>query len=58
MALAVHGIDRALPPLHPAARLAILVASGALIYGAWLLAFARDAIGELAAVVRRRPLPA
>ena len=58
MALAVHGIDRALPPLHPAARLAILVTSGALIYGAWLFAFARDAIGELTAVVRRRPLPA
>jgi len=58
MALVVTGVDRLLPPIDPAPRLALLVLTGAIVYGAWLLAFARDAVGELVALTRRRPLPA
>lgn len=54
MAAGVVLLDHLLPPLAPARRLAILVASGATIYGAWLATFARDAIGELLALIRRR----
>ena len=53
-ALVVMLVDRALPPLAPVARLAVLVVTGGAIYGAWLLAFARPLVMELIALVRRR----
>ncbi|MES2056978.1 MAG: lipopolysaccharide biosynthesis protein [Pseudomonadota bacterium] len=56
MALAVRIVDSALPPLSPLPRLTILVATGALVYGAWLMLFARGVIRELIAVVRKQPL--
>jgi O-antigen/teichoic acid export membrane protein len=56
MALSVIFTDRLLPPLSPAPRLGVLVTSGALIYTAWLLAFARRQVKELIAIVRKRPL--
>ena len=58
MALVVALVDRALPPLHPLPRLAILVATGGLIYGAWLLIFARQVVRELVAIIRHRPIQA
>jgi len=57
MAVAVTLVDRALPPLHPVPRLTILVATGCLVYGGWLLAFSRQVVRELIAIVRHRPLP-
>lgn len=56
MSLAVRLVDHLLPPLMPPARLAVLVATGAAAYGAWLVLFARRAARELVAIVRRRPL--
>jgi O-antigen/teichoic acid export membrane protein len=56
MALVVSLIDHVLPPLAPAPRLGVLVATGAATYGAWLSLFARDAVRELVAIVRHRPL--
>ncbi|GAA0338427.1 hypothetical protein GCM10009087_56130 [Sphingomonas oligophenolica] len=58
MALAVILVDRALPPLHSLPHLAILVAAGGLVYGAWLLLFARQVVRELVAILRHRPMPA
>ncbi|MDQ2878175.1 MAG: lipopolysaccharide biosynthesis protein [Pseudomonadota bacterium] len=58
MAIGVTLIDRALPPLGPSARLIVLMAAGAAIYGGWLLAFARDTVRDLIAIVLRRPLQA
>jgi O-antigen/teichoic acid export membrane protein len=54
MGLTVAAIDRALPPLAPPLRLAILVPTGVLTYGvlAWLLA--RPLIGQALALARRR----
>ncbi|MGN6374714.1 MAG: lipopolysaccharide biosynthesis protein [Sphingomonas sp.] len=56
MALVVIAVRRALPPMAPLPLLAILVTSGAAAYGLWLALFARDAVRELAAIVRHRPL--
>jgi O-antigen/teichoic acid export membrane protein len=56
MALGVVMVDHILPPLHPLPRLAILIAAGGAIYGAWLLLFARQVVGELIAIVRKQPL--
>ena len=58
MAVAVAMLRGTLPPMTPAAELAILVTSGIAIYGAWLLAFARGAVIELAGLVFRKRLPA
>jgi O-antigen/teichoic acid export membrane protein len=58
MALGVVLVRGALPPMASVAELAILVATGAAIYGAWLLAFARGAVVELAELVFRKRLPA
>lgn len=58
MALAVVLVDDILPPLHPVPRLAILMATGGLVYTGWLLIFARSLIRELIAIVRKQPLPA
>jgi O-antigen/teichoic acid export membrane protein len=54
MALVVSLIDHLLPPLTPAPRLGVLVATGAAAYGAWLTLFARDAVRELLAIIRHR----
>ena len=56
MALVVVAVRHALPPMAPLPQLAILVASGAATYGLWLSLFARDAVRELAAIIRRRAL--
>jgi O-antigen/teichoic acid export membrane protein len=56
MALVVIAVRHVLPPMAPLPQLAILVASGAAIYGLWLALFARDAVRELAAIIRRRAL--
>lgn len=58
MALVVRSVDGALPAVQVQLRLAILVAVGAAVYGAWLAVFARATVRELIAVVRRRPLQA
>jgi O-antigen/teichoic acid export membrane protein len=58
MALAVVLVDHLLPPLAPFPRLAILVATGGLVYAGWLLIFARSLIRELIAIVRKQPLSA
>src|SRR3546814_16768894 len=58
MAIGVTLLKAALPPLAPIAELAILVAGGAAFYGAWMLAFARGAVVELAELVFRKRLPA
>lgn len=54
MALGVVTLGRALPPLPELARLGLLVALGAAIYGGWLLVFARGQLDELIALVRNR----
>jgi O-antigen/teichoic acid export membrane protein len=56
MALAVVLVDHFLPPLHPLPRLAILVATGGLVYAGWLMIFARRVVRELVAIVRKQPL--
>ena len=58
MALAVVLVDDILPPLRPVPRLAILMATGGLVYTGWLLIFARSLVRELIAIVRKQPLPA
>ncbi|NIJ31118.1 O-antigen/teichoic acid export membrane protein [Sphingomonas insulae] len=57
MAIVVMMVDHALPPLAAPIRLAILVAAGAVTYGAWLAMFARGTVRELIAVIRKRPVP-
>lgn len=47
MALVVVLLDRVLPSLPEAARLALLVGTGGAIYGLWLLRFARERLTEL-----------
>jgi O-antigen/teichoic acid export membrane protein len=56
MALVVRLVDTALPPMAPLPRLAILVGTGAIVYGGWLMLFARNVVRELIAVVRKQPL--
>lgn len=58
MALGVALVDQALPVLHPAPRLALLVVVGAAVYGGWLALFARSVVAELLVVVRKRPVAA
>ncbi len=58
MALTVHVVDDALPPIEVHLRLLVLVAVGASVYGAWLAIFARATVRELIAVLRKRPLQA
>ena len=54
MAAAVALVDSLLPPLTPAARLALLVPLGASLYAALLFLFARPLVDEVAALVRPR----
>lgn len=54
MALVVALVSAALPIMPPVAKLAILASIGVVVYGAWLLAFARDAMREMAMLVRSR----
>jgi O-antigen/teichoic acid export membrane protein len=58
MAVIVTLTDRALPPLAPLPRLAILVAAGAAAYAGWLMLFSRDVVRDLIALVRKQPLQA
>jgi O-antigen/teichoic acid export membrane protein len=58
MAAAVAALDRVLPPLPPAPRLALLAACGIAVYAGLLLAAARPLVDEVLALVRRRPVPA
>ena len=53
MALCVLLVDDVLPPLPPLAHLALLAATGAAVYGAWLVIFARPTVDELVALIRR-----
>ncbi|MBV8685287.1 MAG: lipopolysaccharide biosynthesis protein [Alphaproteobacteria bacterium] len=54
MGALVLAADALLPPLAPPPRLAILVATGSLVYGAWLYLFARDTLAEAVALARGR----
>ncbi|BBC72024.1 capsular biosynthesis protein CapK [Altererythrobacter sp. B11] len=54
MVVAVRLLDHALPGMAPILRLAILVAGGGAIYGAWLIAFARGRLAELVDLARRK----
>ncbi|MBN8808456.1 MAG: lipopolysaccharide biosynthesis protein [Sphingomonas sp.] len=54
MALVVTIVDRLLPAMVPAMRLAMLSATGAAVYGLWLWVFARDLVRELVGLVRNR----
>ncbi|MEG8053048.1 lipopolysaccharide biosynthesis protein [Sphingomonas aerolata] len=56
MALAVGLVDQRLPLLNPVWRLAVLLAVGGVVYAGGMLAFARAALGELVAVLRKRPV--
>ncbi|RZL99273.1 MAG: hypothetical protein EOP68_24340 [Sphingomonas sp.] len=56
MALAVGLVDQRLPVLNPVWRLAVLLAVGGVVYAGGMLAFARAALGELVAVLRKRPV--
>ena len=58
MAVAVKLADAALPPMAPPLRLVILIGVGGLVYGGWLMLFARGVVRELIAIVRKQPLPA
>lgn len=58
MAVAVKLVDAALPPMAPPFRLAILIGVGGIVYGGWLMLFARGVVRELIAIVRKQPLPA
>ena len=53
MALVVAMIDRWIGGPTPALRLALLVAAGVSAYAGWLALFARDRLGEAAALLRR-----
>jgi hypothetical protein len=58
MLLSVLGLDALLPPMGITLRLAILVASGAAIYAAFLLIFSRPLVEELLRIVWKRKAPA
>lgn len=52
MACAVALVDRVAAALPLAPRLALLIASGAAVYGGWLLAFARPTVDMLVRLIR------
>jgi O-antigen/teichoic acid export membrane protein len=54
MALTVTLLDRALPALPEVFRLALLVTAGGVVYGGWLLAFARERLSEITGLVLKR----
>jgi hypothetical protein len=54
MLVLVLGIDALLPPIGIHLRLAILVASGAAAYAAYLLLFARPVVDDLLRIVWKR----
>ena len=56
MALSVWLIDRMLPAMPQATRLAALVASGGLVYCLWLRLFARETVDDLIQLVRGRTM--
>jgi hypothetical protein len=53
MGLVVVLVDSLLGGVSSPLRLALLVASGGLVYGLWLICFARERLGELLALLRR-----
>lgn len=54
MALTVALVDRVLPAMPEVVRLGLLVATGAAVFGGWLLAFARERLDEIVGLVRKR----
>jgi O-antigen/teichoic acid export membrane protein len=54
MGLSVTLVDRVLPAMPEALRLAVLVATGAAVFGGWLLTFARERLGEIADLALKR----
>jgi O-antigen/teichoic acid export membrane protein len=58
MAAFVAGLAALLPPMAAPARLAILVLFGIACYGALLFGFARGAVDEAVAILRRKPVQA
>jgi len=55
MLLAVQGLESILPAaLPPVVRLATLVAAGGVVYGGWLLVFARERLAELIGLMVKR----
>ncbi|HTG38551.1 lipopolysaccharide biosynthesis protein [Sphingomonas sp.] len=54
MAAITLGVDLLLPAMPALPRLTILVATGALAYGGWLILFARETLWEVIAFARRR----
>ncbi|WP_380784565.1 lipopolysaccharide biosynthesis protein [Sphingomonas sp. R86521] len=56
MALIVGLVDDALPAIAVPLRLGVLVGVGALVYCGWMLVFSRQAVRELIAIVRKRPI--
>ena len=54
MAIAVWLLDQVLPALGPLPRVAALIATGALVYGGWLMIFARATVIETIDLIRNR----
>ena len=54
MGLVVSLVDRVLPVMPPVVHLALLVGTGGIVYGGWLMLFARASVSEMIDVVRRR----
>jgi O-antigen/teichoic acid export membrane protein len=58
MAALVAGLDALLPPMPPPAHLALLVLFGVAAYGGLLFVFARGAVDEAVAILRKKPVQA
>jgi O-antigen/teichoic acid export membrane protein len=54
MWLAVTLLDKAMPAMPEAPRLALLVAAGGAVYGGWLFAFARERLNEIVGLALKR----
>ena len=54
MALIVSMLDTGLPAMGPVSHLAFLTCTGAVIYGAWLVVFAKGTIEEVIDMVKKR----
>jgi len=58
MAALVAGLDALMPPMPPPAHLALLVLFGVAAYGGLLFVFARGAVDEAVAILRKKPVGA